>query len=151
MVKGDRGGSVWEGARMADEAEQRKEMIRAVKAGKLARVKELLAANPELVAVREEDGSTPLNCAAWKGHAEIAALLIDRGADIHAQSRGGHYGGTPLHQAAHANNRAVAELLIQRGADVHLKSLNGRTPLEETAAHNATAVAKLLRANGAAE
>lgn len=136
---------------MADEAQQRKEMIRAVKAGKLARVEELLAANPELVSAQDEDGSTPLNCAAWKGHTEIAALLIDRGADIHAQSRGSHYGGTPLHQAAHGNNRAVAELLIQRGANVHVRSLNGRTPLEETVAHKATAVAKLLRANGAAE
>ena len=45
----------------------------------------------------------------------------------------------------------VAELLIGRGADVRAVSCNGRTPLQETAIHNATAVARLLREKGATE
>ena len=42
----------------------------------------------------------------------------------------------------------VAELLLARGADARAVSCNGRTPLEETAIHGATAVARLLRERG---
>jgi ankyrin repeat protein len=76
-------------------------------------------------------------------------LLLDAGADVNAQNSNGHYGGTPLHQAAHGNQKAVAEVLLARGADVNAVSPNGRTPLQETEFHKATAVAKLLRAHGA--
>jgi ankyrin repeat protein len=127
-----------------------KEIIRAAKAGNAARVRELLQQDPALVRATEEDGSTPLHCAAWKGHPEVAAALLEAGADVSCQSTNGHYGGTPLHAAAHGNQRAVAELLIARGADVQAKSCNNRTPMDETALHKATAVARLLRQHGAA-
>ena len=128
-----------------------REIIRAAKAGDLATVTALLDADEALIGVRDRDGSTLLHCAAWKGHPEVARLLLERGADITLQSENTHYGGTPLHHAAHGNQRAVAELLIRHGADVNAPSGNGRTPLAETAAHNATAVAKLLRAHGASD
>jgi ankyrin repeat protein len=128
-----------------------KEMIKAVKSGNAARVSELLAEEPSLLRVRDTDGSTPLHYAAWKGHPEVARLLLERGAEVSLQNDNGHWGGTPLHAAAHANQRAIAELLIAHGADVNCRSSNGRTPLEETAIHNATAVARLLKQHGAAE
>jgi ankyrin repeat protein len=55
-----------------------------------------------------------------------------------------HYGDTPLHAAAHADHAGVAQLLLDRGADRDAVSINGRTPLQETAIHNARRVAKLL-------
>lgn len=134
---------------MATEITADKEMIKAVKSGNTARVVELLDGSPALIQAQDNEGSTPLHHAAWKGHKEMAALLLERGADVHAQNRVGHWGGTPLHAAAHANQRAIAELLIQRGADVRAVSGNGRTPLQETTIHNATSVAKLLREHGA--
>jgi ankyrin repeat protein len=127
-----------------------KEIIKAAKNGNLARLQELLADQPSLIGARDGDGSTPLHCAAWKGQKEAAALLLERGGDVHAQSESAHYGGTPLHHAAHANQRAIAEMLIEHGADINAKSCNGRTPLEETALHNAAAVANLLKKHGAA-
>jgi ankyrin repeat protein len=127
-----------------------REILRAVKHGEAARVQELLASEPSLLEVRDADDVSLLHHAAWKGHAGVVAALLDAGAAVDAQSRNGHWGGTPLHAAAHANNAPVAALLIQGGADLHARSCNGRTPLEETAIHDARAVANLLRRHGAA-
>jgi ankyrin repeat protein len=126
-----------------------KEIFKAVKKGDTSQVKELLAADAALVRAKDQDDSTPLHHAAWKGHVEVAAALLDAGADVNAQNSNSHWGGTPLHAASHGNQRAMAELLIARGADLHASSCNGRTPLEETRIHNATAVANLLKRNGA--
>lgn len=134
---------------MADDLN--KAMLRAAKSGDAVRVRELLAQDPELVRIRDSDGSTPLHCASWKGHQEVVAALLDAGADLHDHNQNDHWGTTPLHAAAHGNQRAVAELLIQRGADVHARNPGGRTPLAETEAHKATAVARLLRQHGATE
>ena len=122
-----------------------KQLINRVKRGELDRVRELLAIDPSLAGAQEEDDTTPLHYAAWKGQVEVAAALLAAGADVNARNQNAHWGGTPLHAAAHANQRAVAELLIAHGAGLDARSVNGRTPLEETAIHNATAVARLLR------
>ena len=102
-----------------------------------------------LMSVRDSDGSTPLHCACWKGHESVVAVLLKAGADVNAENINEHWGTTPLHAAAHANQKKVAELLIAHGADINARNLNDRTPLDETSFHNATAVAKLLRAAGA--
>jgi ankyrin repeat protein len=120
-------------------------MIKAAKKGEFAAVKALLDADPTLIDARDADGSTPLHCAAWKGNDQVVALLIERGASLSVENDNDHWGGTPLHAAAHGNNREAARLLLEHGADPGFRSRNGRTPLEETEFHNATAVAKLLR------
>ena len=120
-------------------------MIKAAKAGNLSAVQTILNADPTLLHALDSDGSTPLHCAAWKGHAEVAALLLERGANVGVENENDHWGGTPLHAAAHANNHAIAKLLLEHGADPAMVSRNGRTPLEETTIHNATTVARLLR------
>ncbi len=122
-----------------------KQIIKAAKAGDLATVRTLLESDASLVGARDSDGSTPLHCAAWKGHAEIATLLLDSGADVNAKNKNDHWGDTPLHAAAHGNQRAVAEVLLARGADIHAINTFGRRPLDETEAHRATAVANLLK------
>ena len=124
-------------------------ILKAANTGDAAKVEELLRADRSLVGARDAVGSTPLHRAAWKGHLAVAQLLLDHGADPNAQDRHEHYGGTPLHTAAHGNQRALVALLIARGADVHVRGPNGRTPLEETAYHGASAAAKLLREHGA--
>lgn len=129
---------------------QQKQIIKAAKAGDIAAVRALLEADAALVGARDTDESTPLHCAAWKGHAEVAALLLDFGADVNAINANDHWGNTPLHAAAHGNQRAVAEILIARGADIHAENAFARQPLHETEFHRATAVANLLRKHGAA-
>ena len=129
-----------------------KSFFKAVKDGNLPEVNRLLSENPDLAHIRDRENSTPLHWAAWKGHAAVVEALLDAGSDIHAHNDNDHWGTTPLHAAAHGNQRAAAEVLIQRGADVNARRKSGTgTPLDESKAHNATAVARLLRAHGATE
>jgi len=121
-----------------------KEIIKAAKSANVPRIRELLAHDNSLIDARDKDGSTPLHCAVWKGHADVVAFLLDAGADVNAQNENDHWGTTPLHAAAHGNQAAIAQLLIDHGADVNAKDREGRTPLFHTTFHKAKAVARLL-------
>jgi ankyrin repeat protein len=126
-----------------------KEIIKAAKSGDIEKVKGLLETDAALVHARDKDGSTPLHCAAWKGHHEVVAFLLTAGADVNAQNTNEHWGTTPLHAAAHANQAAIAELLIEHGAERDAKDLAGKTPMHHTTFHKATAAAKVLQKHGA--
>jgi ankyrin repeat protein len=130
-------------------ADTNKEIIKAAKKGATELVKTLLALDGSLVNARDSDGSTPLHCATWKGHQEVAAVLIDAGADVNAHNQNDHWGTTPLHAAAHANQTAIAQMLIDYGADLNAKDMNGKTPLFHTTFHKAKAAAKLLERHAA--
>jgi ankyrin repeat protein len=120
-------------------------VIRAAKKGDVIAIGKLLDSDPTLIDARDDDGSTLLHCAAWKGQDAAAALLLKRGASVTAENDNDHYGGTPLHAAAHANNKTIAAMLLEHGADPSALSRLGRTPLDETTIHNASAVARLLK------
>jgi ankyrin repeat protein len=126
-----------------------KEIIKAAKSGDIEKVKGLLTTDATLLDARDRDASTPLHCAAWKGHQDIVEFLLKVGADVSAQNSNEHWGTTPLHAAAHANQAAIAELLIEHGADPNAQDLNGKTPMQHTTFHKATAAAKILRKHGA--
>lgn len=128
------------------------EMFRAVKRGDVEMVRELLAQDPALVAIRDAEESTPLHWAAWKGYPEVIDALVDAGADIEAHNENDHWGTRPLHAAAHGNRPDAVAALLRRGAQVNgVKSSGSGTPLAETKVHNATAAAKILRAAGGVE
>ena len=82
----------------------------------------------------------PLHMAARHEFAEVAALLIERGADVNAQD--GHGRWTPLHYALLDGLRRpglqTANLLIDHGADVNAATLvMGWTPLHLAASLSA--------------
>jgi hypothetical protein len=54
--------------------------------GRIARLEELLGADPELARSWSEDGFTPLHLACFAGGAETTRLLLERGADLEALS-----------------------------------------------------------------
>jgi ankyrin len=128
----------------------------ATKKGDANDVRRLIAEGLHIDA-KDYFGKTALHVAAETGQAEIAALLIEAGADIEAGAPGypdlRFNGATPLIIAALLGQTTVAELLISAGADVNAQNTD---ILAETRSvlHNAVKagnkeVAELLIVNGA--
>jgi ankyrin repeat protein len=78
---------------------------------------------------------------------DIARALIERGANVNAQSR---EGVTPLMIAAARNVAPMIGLLIQSGADPSLTSAQGQTAAQIAEQNGAEAAAKALRLVGKA-
>ena len=83
------------------------------------------------------DSLTPQHLAAWDNpDPAVAALLVDRGADINGEAKVARRGSTPLHLAVGGYpSPAVAELLMDRGADVNAKNEDGETPCDVAGYH----------------
>jgi len=79
--------------------------------GDLASMQAIAAQSPDAIHARGPDGATPLHFAAT---VEVAAWLLDRGADIEVRDQ--DHGMTPL--AWQSSNREIASLLMARGASV---------------------------------
>jgi ankyrin repeat protein len=74
--------------------------------------------------VKTDFGWTALHYAAWKGHTEMARVLLDAGVDIEAQ---GNEGLTALHLACTHNRIDVVNALLDADADVSVRDLQGWT------------------------
>jgi pectate lyase len=117
------------------------------------------------------DTTTPLHLAAERGHKDIVALLIAKGADVNTEDNDGN---TPGHIALDKNNSSTLELLIakganftsihlsayqgdldevrnfiDKGADVNAKNKSGETPLHKAAIRGHKDVVELLIDNAA--
>lgn len=93
-------------------------------------------------------GETPLHAAIAERHADIAELLVHKGADVNARNT--MSGFTPLHfLAVNMHDGKLAELLIQKGADVNAKDQAGHAPLEGAVRVGNGVVAEVLRRHGA--
>ncbi|KAJ7636552.1 ankyrin repeat-containing domain protein, partial [Roridomyces roridus] len=77
-----------------------------------------------------DDGNTPLHLALANGHADVAMLLIEKGADINVKDDDG---STPLHVALAKGHADVAKLLIERGANISLCTYDLCSPLRGSA------------------
>ena len=78
------------------------------------------------------DGTTALHWAAYRDDLEIAALLIEAGADVDATTRVGDL--SPIVMAAKNGNAAMIELLLEAGTDPTYADANGTTTLMYAAA-----------------
>lgn len=103
----------------------------AVGAHDLALVRALLDKGADPNGRRSEDSWAPLHAAASGGSAEIARLLIDRGATVGLISKDVP---TPIEIAVGNDNNVVVTHLLARGADVHSVSENGGSTLLHSAA-----------------
>ena len=102
---------------------------------------------PETVALLQaqlrEIGLTPLMLASKSGHTNIAAFLLDHGADPNFQKPGSN---TALIEAAIAGKQDVIELLISRKADINRVGENGGTALALALLNEQNESARILMA-----
>src|SRR5262249_18615665 len=109
-----------------------------------AELRDVLHVHPDFATSWSTGGSTPLHGAAYWGALDTAALLIQRGADVRAQSRDGFLKIHPLgaavatpdipNPAQDENNvLAMAKLLLDNGALVNAQRKDGMTALHTAA------------------
>ncbi|XP_030610864.1 poly [ADP-ribose] polymerase tankyrase-2-like [Archocentrus centrarchus] len=121
-------------------------LLDAAKKGCLARVKKLCTRDN--VNCRDTQGrhSTPLHLAAGYNNLEVAEYLLQHGAEVNSQDKGGLI---PLHNAASYGHVDVAALLIKYDACVNATDKWAFTPLHEAAQKGRTQLCALLLAHGA--
>ncbi|XP_014663274.1 PREDICTED: tankyrase-1-like [Priapulus caudatus] len=121
-------------------------LLEAAKKGVLARVQRLVT--PDNINCRDTQGrnSTPLHLAAGYNNYEVAEHLLERGADVNAQDKGGLI---PLHNASSYGHVDIAALLIKHAALVNARDRWSFTPLHEAAQKGRTQLCALLLAHGA--
>lgn len=94
----------------------------------------------------KETSRPPLEQAVLRNKPEIAALLLESGADpnsINASKR------TPLHLAVDRNSPVIATALLKAGAKPDVRDNDGWTPLHHAAAKNQLETAKAIINGGA--
>lgn len=121
-------------------------LLDAAKKGNLARVMKLVG--PENINCRDSQGrnSTPLHLAAGYNNLDVAEFLLEHGADVNSQDKGGLI---PLHNASSYGHLDIAALLIKYNTVVNATDRWGFTPLHEAAQKGRTQLCALLLAHGA--
>ncbi len=125
---------------------QAAEIHQAAQAGDLAKVKELLAADPAVINAKDENGRTPLHFAAMARQLEVLQYLVEKGADLNALDNNGI---APLHTLARSGQTESARFLIEKGADIDIKDPVKLTPLNMAAESGLEAMVELLIEKGA--
>lgn len=115
--------------------------------GDLMQMRRMVAQKPALVQARDaRSGSTALHLASTP---EVAAFLLDHGADVNAQDKDKR---TPLLDAVlYRGDEAqlLVEMLARRGADLNLADALGNSPLHIAVAVRARKLALFLQSQGA--
>ncbi len=119
----------------------------AVRRGNAEMVRLLLARGARVgVPTDDKWAQMPLHLAAVHRHADIAGLLIERGADVDALAG---YRRTALHFASYRDAAAVARTLLEHGADPNPVDRHGKTPLHYAADAGNADLVRLLLDHGA--
>jgi ankyrin repeat protein len=114
--------------------------------GQTESARRLLGAGARLDAEsRNSNRNTPLHAATAGRHAELALMLIERGAPVGGPDGGGQ---TPLHIAAENGMLDVVKALLARGADPHAVDAEDQTPMSRAAKKNHSAVIDALNLGG---
>ena len=98
--------------------------MRACQRGQLRLVQRLLDAGAQLSAHRPWD-EAPLRAAAEYGHADVVGLLLERGADVHADH------DAAIVYAAMNGYLEVVRLLLDAGAHIHAPVVEGDNLVDE--------------------
>lgn len=146
--------------RMRRADNQRTALHNAAKSGEDLNIIELVIEDGADVNAKDADGMTALHIAAMHGKENAVLVLLQNGANVHAQTvpprefsrkwdRKFLGGRTPLHWAAVEGYEAVVNLLLDHDADPGAKSTTYRTPLQEAIMNGHGNVARSLIERGA--
>lgn len=151
----------------------REDFFQAIKAGEIARVAELLEAEPALMNARDDSGLSAVLTAAYYNEPHIAQQLVQGGADLSifeaaavgALDRVAGWleaqpelldayapdGFQPIGLAAFFGHTAIVEYLLRRGAQADAPSRNRLRvrPLHSAIANRRTEIVALLLDHGA--
>ena len=150
------------------------EFFAAVRSNNMKRTRSLLQSNPSLVKARILGDATLLNGQVWRNKSKVdvdtgekrntpalhhavfhanldmAKLLLEYGADVHALGYENNHEMTPcIVLAAWEGGIEVLRLLLENGADPNAKSSSGGTPLSTALRHNKIDRVELLKKFGA--
>jgi len=154
-----------------------RDLLEAVKAGDVERVKPLIESDPALVNAADESGNSAVLLAVYYGRKTILELLLSHGPELslfEASAAGdgervkallgedpdlemdrvnsfAHDGFTPLGLASFFGHGDVVELVLSRGAEVNLASANRMQvmPLHSAVAGRHAGIARTLLEHGA--
>lgn len=102
-----------------------KNIFDVARSGTSLEAKTLFQNNPKVVNEINGAGYSPLILACYRGNTEVAAYLINNGADLNYNNEM----GTPLLAAVVKNNVAIVKLLLEKNANIEAKDANGTTAL----------------------
>jgi ankyrin repeat protein len=117
-----------------------KTLFEAIKTRDVISVTTLLKENPSLE-IKNKDGETPLMRAVYDNNNEIAALLINAGANVNAQD---DMLNSPFLYAGAEGNLEVVKLALQHGANFGVYNRYGGSALIPAAEKGHLEVVKLL-------
>lgn len=125
-------------------------LLWAVKSGDIAAVQRLLDSGADVNTTGHETnyGSTLLMIAIMDDSADIANLLISRGADVGFKDK---YGDTPLHLAIKKSMSSTVQALVNKGADVNAKGALDDSPLHLAMYKGMDDLSAMLKRKGADE
>lgn len=134
--------------------------FRRAELGKTDELRALLDGDPSFATTFSPGGQTPLHGATYWGSYGTAKLLIERGADVRAQSRDGFLNIHPLGSAvatpdvpcpaqSEDNVLKMVDLLLDNGADVNAQRKDGMTALHTAAYRGHLRVIRQLIDRGA--
>ncbi len=109
----------------------------------LGKIRETFGLNQDVNAVNAQ-GQTALHLAATKDLADIAAILLSRGATVDLTDS---QGNTPLHLAVKNGSTAVLPVLAQYGASLFSVDNSGKTVLQTALQQNPELIPKLVTKN----
>jgi ankyrin repeat protein len=124
------------------------DLFTACVAGDADRVFAFLSEDGDAIHSHNQDGWTPLHLAAFFGHVQLAAALVDRGADVDARSTNAMT-NTPLHAAVAGGHTEAVRLLADRGSKVNASQHGGWTALHGAAQAGNREIVEILIAHGA--
>lgn len=128
--------------------ERQPDFFEACALGRQDRVSDLLRVRPDLLGAHSQDGFSGLGLALYFGHAAIARMLVEAGADVDEPSHNA-IKVAPLHSAVVSGNPALVDLLLAHGAKPDPVEFLGATPLHSAASAGNAAMVKRLLVAGA--